>query len=324
MRASAAVCVHAACIAIAAGWFPSPPAAAAASGAVEFERTGEALNIHVDGRPFARYVFADGEIPRPYFCDVTAPNGFQVTRNHPPVEGVDPTDHADYHPGLWMAFGDINGNDYWRNKAAVAFLGFEGEPSFADGEGRFAARMEYRGEDGETAVCRETARHWIIPMEAGTLLIQDSEFAPSGSGLVFGDQEEMGFGARVATALSVRKGGTIRNRTGAVNEDEVWGRQAGWCAYYGSVDDFTAGVVLMASPQNFRRSWFHARDYGLLLANPFGRKAFTDGQAGRVVVPQGDAFRLTFGAYVFSAAGGEPPPFETVYQVFLNRLAGGL
>ncbi|MCI0462340.1 MAG: hypothetical protein L0Z62_35760 [Gemmataceae bacterium] len=55
-----------------------------------------------------------------------------------------------------------------------------------------------------------------------------------------------------------------------------------------------------AGPRNFRRLWFHARDYGLLVANPFGRHAFTKGEKSRVVVKAGETFRLRFGVLVYA------------------------
>src|SRR5262245_25043310 len=75
--------------------------------------------IKVGGKPFAVYRWKDADIRRPFFYHLHAPDGVQVTRNHPPIEGKDATDHDTYHPGLWMSFGDINGQDYWRNKARV-------------------------------------------------------------------------------------------------------------------------------------------------------------------------------------------------------------
>src|SRR5687768_6499997 len=77
------------------------------------------LQIQVGDKPFASYVYQDDAIPRPYVAHVRSPGGIQVTRNHPPVEGKDATDHAALHPGLWLAFGDLSGADFWRNKAAV-------------------------------------------------------------------------------------------------------------------------------------------------------------------------------------------------------------
>ena len=71
---------------------------------------------------------ATTRILRPYFCNVHAPGGIQVTRNHPPVAGQDATDHDTMHPGLWLAFGDINGQDFWRNKGRIEHVRFTEPP----------------------------------------------------------------------------------------------------------------------------------------------------------------------------------------------------
>ncbi|MHC4178872.1 MAG: DUF6807 family protein, partial [Planctomycetota bacterium] len=92
------------------------PAEAAEKRPIGFAREPGKLLIHVGGRPLATYVYADKQIPRPYFAHVRVPGGIQVTRNHPPDKEKDPTDHATYHPGIWMAFGDLSGSDYWRNR----------------------------------------------------------------------------------------------------------------------------------------------------------------------------------------------------------------
>ena len=60
----------------------------------------------------------------------------------------------------------------------------------------------------------------------------------------------------------------------------------------------------MCHPANFRPSWFHARDYGLLLANPFGRKAFGKGDASKVVVKRGGTLRLRYGVLLHARPEG--------------------
>src|SRR5688572_25488530 len=86
---------------------------------VSFDQKAGSLAIKIEGRPLATYVWNDPSVLRPYFTRLHAPHGQQVTRNHPPVEGRDATDHATMHPGLWLAFGDLSGADFWRNKATV-------------------------------------------------------------------------------------------------------------------------------------------------------------------------------------------------------------
>ena len=98
----------------------------------------------------------------------------------------------------------------------------------------------------------------------------------------------MGFGVRLNTPLTVEFGkGEIRNSEGGLNEEGTWGKQAKWCAASGVIDGRRAGVALMPDPANFRPSWFHSRDYGLIVANPFGKKAMTAPEDKTVAARQG-------------------------------------
>lgn len=248
---------------------------------------------------FATYVYEDDQIPRPYFCAVRAPGGIPVTRNHPPIEGTDPTDHATYHPGIWLAFGDISGADFWRSQAQVKHERFVEEPAGEPGSGSFAVQNVYMSGDKE--ICRETCRYRIIVRPLGYFLMHDSEFSSETADFVLGDQEEMGLGVRMATPLTVKQGGVILNSNGQRNERGVWGKQAHWCDYSGVVQGRRVGVTLIPHPDNFRDCWFHARDYGLLVANPFGRNAFTNGKKSAITVRPGERLPLRFGLFVYSA-----------------------
>ena len=81
------------------------------------------LRISLGGQPIVDFVFRDERILRPYFANARVANGVQVTRNHPPILDVDAVDHDTMHPGIWLGFGDISGQDFWRNKAT-------GDPQF--------------------------------------------------------------------------------------------------------------------------------------------------------------------------------------------------
>jgi hypothetical protein len=72
----------------------------------------------------------------------------------------------------------------------------------------------------------------------------------------------------------------------------------------------------MAARDNIRPSWFHARDYGLIVANPFGRKALTKGDESRIVVPRGEAFRLRFAVYLHGGADKPDDDIALVYREF--------
>lgn len=272
---------------------------------IGFVQQPGALEIRIGERPFARYVFTDASIQRPYFCDVHAPNGIQVTRRNPPVEGEDPTDHAELHPGLWLAFGDINGYDFWRNKGRVEHMEFVSAPKADGHRGTFAVKNRFASPDGEE-VCVENAQYVILAKEHGVFIRVTSKIGSDAHEVVFGDQEEMGLGVRMATHLTVKQGdGVILNSDGLRNEAGVWGKTAAWCSYGGTVDGAPLGVCLIPRADNFRKCWFHARDYGLLVANPFGANAFTGGEKSALRVKRGESLTLRFGVWVYS--GGTAP-----------------
>jgi hypothetical protein len=279
---------------------------------VGFEPHDGSLVIEVSGQPFATYVWRDPEIRRPYFAHLRTPGGRQITRAHPPVEGQDATDHAAMHPGLWLAFGDISGADFWRNKGSVEHVEFLEKPAASQRDGRFVVKNRYVVQ-GQT-ICEETCRISIMPVEKhGVMIGWESTFSAP-EDFYFGDQEEMGLGVRLATPLTVKNGGQITNSDELLNEKQVWGKQADWCDYSGTIDGKQFGVMILPSARNFRRSWFHARDYGLLVANPFGQKAFTKGAASKIAVPKGETLSLRFDVLVHEGA----IDLATVYKSWLD------
>lgn len=285
--------------------------------AVSFEHRDGSLQIVIGGQPVAEYVFEDDQIRRPYFRHLRTVSGVQVTRTHPPVQGQDLDDHATMHPGLWLAFGDLDGADFWRNKGRVRHVRFVEPPEGGTGSGSFIAQNVYETDGG--TICVETCRITVSVRPDGYLLDWTSTFRSEQGDLAFGDQEEMGLGLRVATPLAVVNGGQITDDEGRKNEPQVWGKQADWCQYGGLSDGQRVGVVLMPDPQNFRRSWFHARDYGLLVANPFGRNAFSKGETSRVTVEKGDEFRLRFGVMVYGVPEGASPDIDAVFRSYVGK-----
>jgi len=278
------------------------------------------LLLRTSGLPVATYVYRDAEISRPYFAHLRAPGGVPVTRTYPPVEGKDPTDHATFHPGLWLAFGDLSGADSWRLKVPVRHERFVETPKSGD-RGQWAVRNRYLAADGEKTLCTETCRYTLLVRPSGYLLLWDSTFRAEGDEATFGDQEEMGLGVRVATPLAVTKSGRISDSEGRQNEAQVRGQAPDWCDYSGVVDGRRVGVTLMPHPANFRRSWFHARDYGLFAANPFGRQALTGGEPSRVVVRPGEALRLRFGVLLHGSPAGEAVDLKAAYADYLRQSA---
>jgi hypothetical protein len=297
---------------------------------LEFERSPRELHILINGDPLATYVFKDPVISRPYFANVNAPGNVQATRHQPPVAGEDLMDHPTFHPGIWLAFGDLNGADDWRLVAPVQHVEFVEVPQCDGHQGSFAVHNRYLTAGNAGApICDELFRCEVRLVPAGHLFLWDSTFT-SDQEFAFGDQEEMGLGLRVATPLRAQRQdeggiaggtGTIRDAEGRLNEAGVWGNSAAWCDYSGKIKDLNVGMTIFTHPKNFRPSWFHARDRGLLVANPFGRAAFRKGENSKVVVKPGESLRLRYGILLHASPAGSSPDLEAAYREYL-KVAG--
>ena len=284
---------------------------------VTFEKRPAEVCVTVDGEDVATYVYADSTIPRPYFAHVHGPGGVQLTRNHPPIEGRDRTDHATMHPGIWMAFGDFNGTDIWRNKGRVVHERFVQKPSGGSNRGWFAVKNRYETGVGET-ICFEVCRFTFLVRPHGYLLLWDSTFS-SDREFYFGDQEEMGLGVRLSTPIAVtsEQGGRILDSEGRKNGAGIWGKTADWCDYSGPIHGTFAGIAVMPHPENFRPCWWHARDYGFMAANPFGRAAFHAGSPSKIVIGPGADLRLQFGLLIHASEKENDLDVAAAYQDYL-------
>jgi putative heme-binding domain-containing protein len=273
------------------------------AGALSF-RMGEGRVDLMRGETVAgEFHFGHAVVRRPFFANLRVAGGIVVTRGFPPVEGREPVDHADMHPGVWLGFGDVSGEDYWRNRAVIRHDRFVEGPAVVAGSVVFASESTMLKADGSEFA--RLVNRCVVRDEGGEMRLEwKAEVTPLVDGFRFGDQEEMGFGVRMASGLAERSGGMIRSSGGRESAAETWGQEAEWCEYSGVVDGVRAGVRVVPDPDNFRVSWWHNRDYGLMVANPFGRAAMKRGERSVVAVRKGETFRLGF--RMMLSAGMDP------------------
>lgn len=268
------------------------------------EQKADRLILKHGDQPVGEFVFADKATLRPFFANLRAPGGIPVTRTWPPVAGVDPVDHADMHPGVWLGFGDISGQDFWRNKGRIVHESFTAPPMWKEDHLAFSTGSSLIAADGAkmaTMRCDFT----LVPNSRELRLTWTAAITPEIDGFYFGDQEEMGFGVRMATPLIEKNGGLITSSTSQTTAKATWGQPAGWCEYAGTSYGIRIGAKIIPDPANFRPSWWHNRDYGVFVANPFGRAAMKQGAESRIDVKKGEMFNLKF-TVILSAE--EAPP----------------
>ena len=297
---------------------------------VSFKHQPSKLEISIGGKPFATYVYYNSKIPRPYFAHVKTPSGVQVSRNHPPIEGKDSMDHDTFHPGIWLTFAGINKNDYWRLEKKTEHEMFIGTPEGGPGRGSFTVSNFYLDslESGGNRIAHEICRYTILVRPSYYILIYDSTISSDKGDLVFGDDQEYGLGIRVATPIEQRHGGQVLNADGLTglekgpggSPDNVYGKASDWCDYSGVIENTLIGMMVMPDPNNFRRSWYHVRDSGLIAVNPFGRKGVAGGKRSEVTVKKGEKFHLGFAVAIYSAPKGSKVDRNAMYQDYLKAI----
>jgi len=255
-----------------------------------------------DAKPLLTYVFKDKKVGRPYFFDLFTSSGIKVSRNHPPQAGDD-QDHP-HHTGVFFTFGDLNKIDFWHLRGKVKFLGFAKKLKLGKNDIRFSVQCSYHSADGKRDFLHELTHHRIRILPHGFLIEYDVNLSVGKDGATIGSKEEGGLAARVATPLaaSSKKGGYLIDNSGRKGGKLVWGKQADWVDYRGTVKDKSVGLMIMTHPKNANRCWWHARDYGLLAANPFGP---LNARGKQTVVKRGKPLRLRYGVLVHESSGSK-------------------
>ena len=278
---------------------------AATEPALTFREKVGSLQILDGDQLLAEFVYRDAKILRPYFANLRTLSGTPVTRTHPPVARVDATDHDTMHPGVWLGFGALGGSDFWRNKGRVEQVRFLDPPQLKDHSLTFTTESQLISHS-EKVAGKMLSRYEISLGANLWALSWSAELSPAAAELTFGDQEEMGFGVRVATPLTEQNGGIILNSAGSKSAAETWGKPALWCDYSGAIAGERIGVTIIPAEGNFRPSWWHNRNYGLMVANPFGRAAMKQGKPSEIRLKHGEKLQITFTAIVHQGDDYDP------------------
>ena len=276
--------------------------------------------------------------PRPIFWPVYAPGGQALTRAWPMDPAV-PDGGSKDHPhqkSLWFCHGDVipEGVKLKQSVSGVDGVDFWSE---TPGHGRIIVKswQVAKGSASEIQMHNEwqTADDMKILDEDRTIRVYDLgkarlieiriDLEASVAPITFGDTKEGSLGVRINDLIRAGKfgKGKIENAQGKLGEKECWGRISDWCDYSGPIDGKTVGLAVFADPKNAYPTYWHVRDYGLMAANPFGRKkaGFHDGAADKALVKldMGEHLGLRYGILLHEgdAKGGE---VATNYQRFVK------
>ena len=187
---------------------------------------------------------------------------------------------------MYFGHGDIDGNSFWIEEAFKKYYShstpaqygrmvFRKIDAMKSGSSSGVIRATFDLEGADQKVFAQETQEYTFSGDKDSRVI-DCEFViKAGSEAVkFGDTKEGTFAVRLAPELDA-PAGTMVNSEGGEGEPQVWGKRANWVNVDGVIDGQKLGVAVFDNPDSFRHpTYWHARGYGLLAANPFGLSYF--------------------------------------------------
>ncbi|MBV9470892.1 MAG: PmoA family protein [Abitibacteriaceae bacterium] len=278
------------------------------------------LELHLPEGHCTTYHFGP-DVIRPYLWPLYGPGQKRVTRSYPMAEQAGETQDHPHHTSLWTAFDEVNGVNNW---ASEGKHGYTRHQDFVQQEqgpvfGGFTARSIWT-DSTDTPILNETRVVRLFNIGAqGRILDYTITLAADYAAVEFGDTKEGGIIAiRVATSMDGARGGLIKNAEGGRGEKECWGQRATWCDYSGPVEGETLGIAVLDHPSNHNHPprW-HARDYGLMTANPLSNAAFIGGNPTPATLQPGQSWTFYY-RVLLHRGNADAAGIKKAYQAFAN------
>ncbi len=289
------------------------------------ESDGKAV-VTIGGELFTEYVFSGHA--KPILYPIIGPHGIEMTRHYPMKEGVDneASDHP-HHKSLWYTHDDVNGVQFW--------MEYPGRSSKQPGKIRqkemkidgasIVTENQWTAPDGKV-VCRDSRTITFGASDVGRFIDFTITLKAADGEVVFGDTKEGSMGIRTHPMLRLQADEKRGNHTAkgkSINSEgvegkEMWGKRAKWVDYWAPIDEHTVGIAIFDHPSNPRHpTWWHARHYGLIAANPFGIHDFEKKPAGtgdmKIAAGESVTFRYRF---LFHQGDNQQADIAGQYKLF--------
>jgi hypothetical protein len=285
--------------------------------AVEMKMGKDQVEFTIDGQAAGIYRYGK-DLPKPVIWPVYAPGGQEMTRAYPLDKNREgeTKDHP-HHQSVWFCHGDvipegievkqkikgIEGVDFWSINTGhgnIVCTKLKAGDSGKNWNG-IVSHNEWQTADGQK-ILDEDRTVTLYNFGKARLWVFDVDLHASVCPITFGDTKEGAMAIRVNDAMNERGTGTMQNAEGKKKEKETWGLKSAWCDYSGTLGGEKVGIAILEDPNNAHKVCWHARGYGLMGANPFGReKARFPGVAGvkdLVRLDKGEHLRLRYGVLV--------------------------
>ncbi len=257
------------------------------------------VRVAIDGELFTEYVYEG--YAKPILYPVIGPFGNRLTRDYQMKRGTagEAEDHP-HHRSIFFTHGEVNDDNFWHESKTAGKIVQDKlvKTAVVDGVGVIEATHKSIGKKGEP-VCTDTTVYRFGTVGESRFIDIDITVQATNGDVTFKDTKEGTMGIRTCPELrlkgKVAKGQAVNSAGGSGKG--IWGKAAAWLDYYGPVNGKVVGIAIMDHPTNLRHpTTWHARDYGLIAANPFGLSYFQKKKrgTGNFTIKSGESQRFRY------------------------------
>ena len=291
---------------------------------IQLSDDGRAVRIQSGNELFCKFDYRS--YAKPIFYPIQLQPGLSMTRNFPMqiVDG-EAKDHP-HHMSMWMGH-IVSGVDFWTGKSGT--IKFKNIEAFDSKNKSFTVVNLWVRNSDKTTLLEERSSYQFGANSSNRWIYADVTFTAR-QDVEFDDTKEGLFAIRTHPNLRLapnQKQGVLKVTGKAINDSgiegkSVWGKPAKWLDYHGAIQDKNVGISLFDHPGNLRHpTTWHAREYGLIAANPFGLHYFNKAPkgAGKLALKKGQSLNLKYGIR-FYVGSFDKSQTEKAFQHFASTM----
>ncbi|MDG1873239.1 MAG: PmoA family protein [Mariniblastus sp.] len=302
-------------------------ATAAKSDHVTLQSDDKRVTVMLDDELFTSFDYTSFD--KPILYPIYAPGQTAMTRDWPMKQNSEGESHDHpHHKSMWISH-EISGVDFWGEKGGTVKTKsleteFAGNPTNV-----FRATSSWLKRSDGKALLTDQTTYWFGGDKKSRWINCMINYRATHGDFQFDDTKEGLFAIRTHPdlRLSAKPKAGVKEVFGkAINSEgvtgkKVWGKAARWMLYYGPVDGRPVSVAIYDHPTNLRHpTTWHAREYGLVTANPFGMHHFLGKEkgSGAFKVKNGDSLQLRYRIEFFDGIV-TPEIVENKFQSFAKE-----
>lgn len=296
---------------------------------VRMSNNGKHVAVNLGGKLFTDFDYSDYD--KPILYPIYGPGQIGMTRNWPMKPDVkgEAHDHP-HHKSMWISH-EISGVDFWGESAGKVVTQkveteFAGDPKPTN---VLRSTSVWLKKADEKPVLTDQTTYWFGGTEQSRWIDCLVDFQATYGDIQFDDTKEGLFAIRTHPDLRLTaspKRGVEQVFGSAINSEgitgkAIWGKKARWLLYKGTIGGKPMSIAMYDHPRNLRHpTTWHARDYGLVTANPFGMHHFLkkESGAGAFKIARDGNLKLRYRVEFFSGAVSTSE-VERSYQQFATK-----